>query len=595
MTLSKTSVQPIDLDDLERQLREVAVSSLPQKNDDPLAELARIVGRDKAGLRSIAGGRSNAPEPAPYRAGAHEGQVSEVRPGASDADRSEFDLETSIKDALRADRSHDAVQDEADDQQDLAQDLAFDQAEGAPEDEAAQYSEEYEEQPYEDEGAYAEEGAVSRFDAVAQVPGIPGATAPRASTGRNFMSPRALALAVPLLFIAIGVGAAVLMRGGPIVRSGGDAPVIKADDAPVKIQPANAASGDQTPSQTALGAADASGKPSQVVLARPEQPVDVVAAVKSAQPGDSSVAQPPPSSGIVIVAGPGAASAPAASQPSAAAGGVAAAPASASPAASAPAPAPAAAPMPTAAANVPLPDLPQPAAQASVFGTPHRVSTVSVKPDGTIVSNGKPRVDAAPPVKPVTVASADATGSAAAPAATGSVTPAAKKPADTTRAKPTPIAADDQQAAKAAKPLIRPAKAKPADAPQVDHSADQAANAGAPMSITPQGRRGRTQLASATPAQSAATASDASSNAAGGSSFSVQLASSPSESEARATLSRLQKQFPSALGGGSVRRADLGGKGVYYRVRVGPLSRDAADKICSQLKAGGADCILTRG
>jgi hypothetical protein len=30
-------------------------------------------------------------------------------------------------------------------------------------------------------------------------------------------------------------------------------------------------------------------------------------------------------------------------------------------------------------------------------------------------------------------------------------------------------------------------------------------------------------------------------------------------------------------------------------VRVGPLSREAADKICTQLKAGGAVCILTRG
>ena len=46
MTLSKNSVQPLDLDDLERQLREVAVSSIPRKSDDPLAELARIVGRD---------------------------------------------------------------------------------------------------------------------------------------------------------------------------------------------------------------------------------------------------------------------------------------------------------------------------------------------------------------------------------------------------------------------------------------------------------------------------------------------------------------------------------------------------------------------
>src|SRR5215471_18251879 len=58
MTVTKKSVQSIDLDDLERQLREVAVSSLPnKKTDDPLSELARIVGRERP-LRSIVGGRA---------------------------------------------------------------------------------------------------------------------------------------------------------------------------------------------------------------------------------------------------------------------------------------------------------------------------------------------------------------------------------------------------------------------------------------------------------------------------------------------------------------------------------------------------------
>jgi hypothetical protein len=60
-------------------------------------------------------------------------------------------------------------------------------------------------------------------------------------------------------------------------------------------------------------------------------------------------------------------------------------------------------------------------------------------------------------------------------------------------------------------------------------------------------------------------------------------------------LARLQKQFPNALSGGSVRREDLGKFGVFYRVRVGPLSRDAADKVCAQLKAGGASCAISGG
>jgi hypothetical protein len=598
MTLSKASVQPIDLDDLERQLREVAVSSLPKRSDDPLAELARIVGRDKS-LRSIVGGRAQASQPALLQAGANDSagvkpqldksQLGE-RSAAAPSAQAELDLESSIKEAFRTDQPHDATAD--------GPEMAYDEDGAAAEDEPPQYAEEWEEQQAEEDVAYADEGGSSRFDAVEQVPRIPElAVARGASTGRGFMSPRIFALTVPLVLLAmVGVGAAVVMRAGPTSRSVGNAPVIKADETPVKVQPAKAAGSDQTPSQAALDAADPSGKPSQVVVQRPEQPVDVVAAAKGAQPRGAASGQPPSSAGIVIVSGPGTAGGPASPPPPAAAPSKGAAPAAA---AASPAAIPAALPMPTAAANVPLPEPPQPVGQSSVFGTPHRVSTVSVKPDGTIVGNGKPRADASPPPKPAALAMADP-GANAVPASTGSITPSPKKPADTVRAKPSPaVVADDQQAAKAAKPAAKPARAKVADAAPADHVAARASDEGAPLSITPQGRRGRTVVASATPAPNAsprAGAAEAPLNVSrGDSSFSIQLASSPSESDARATLSRLQRQFPAALGGGSVRRADLGGKGIFYRVRVGPLSREAADKICSQVKAGGADCILTRG
>jgi cell division septation protein DedD len=154
------------------------------------------------------------------------------------------------------------------------------------------------------------------------------------------------------------------------------------------------------------------------------------------------------------------------------------------------------------AAGVPLPDLPKRAADSSIFGTPHKVVAVSVKPDATSMSKGKPEVAPLPPAKPRTLASADTTA------------------------------------------LV---KTKP---------------------------------------------SDARANAPGASSFSIQLASSQSKSDAVATLSRLQKQFPDVLGGGSIHRADGGGTGVLYRVQVGSLSRDAADKACSRLKASGENCIV---
>ncbi len=582
MTSSKNSVQPLDLDDLERQLREVAVSSIPRKSDDPLAELARIVGRDNPPRATSGEAQSSAAFP--YRAAS--------AAGARESDPA-FDLEASIKDALGADPAYRLADDEA-------EEPAFeeDEHEIADEDEAHLPSRGWEEENDEDDAAYA--GEAGNFDDIEQVPGMPEEAAADAPARRGFISPRALALAAPLVLIGLGVGAAVVMRTGPMSRITGEAPVIKADDTPVKVLPTKAAGDQETPSETALGAADPSGKPSQVVLAGAEQPVDVVAAAKAAQPRDPVAAQPPAGSGIVILSGQGAGNASASASPG-----------------PAPSAAPSTQPMPTAAANVALPEPPQPAAQTSGFGTLHRVSTVAVKPDGTIVPNSKPKVEAKLDVKPdprneakpevkadaapaaakppMTVASAETTPPANAASATTSATPAAKKPADATHAKPSAVvAADDQQgtqSTKPSKPAAKPAKPKPAETA----SAAQQGGTGAPLSITPQ-NKGRTTIARAEPVnpETAASASDTAASAASHGAF-AQVASSQSESDARATLARLQKQFPNELGAGAIHRADLGSKGIYYRVQVGPLSREAADKICTQIKAGGAQCIRTGG
>jgi SPOR domain len=594
MTSSKNSVQPLDLDDLERQLREVAVSSIPRKSDDPLAELARIVGRDNP--PRAASGEAQSPAASPYRAG--------TAAGMRESDRA-FDLEASIKDALGAEPAYRLADDEA-------EEPAFeeDEHEIPDEEEAHSSSRDWEEENYDADAAYA--GEAGGFDDIEQVPGMPGEVAPDAPARRGFISPRALALAVPLVLIGVGVGAAVVMRAGPMSRITGEAPVIKADDTPVKVLPTKTAGDQETPSETALGAADPSGKASQVVLAGAEQPVDVVAAAKAAQPRDPVAAQPPAGSGIVILSGQGA--------------GNASAPADAS-ASSGPAPsaAPSTRPLPTAAANVALPEPPQPAAQISGFGTVHRVMTVAVKPDEPTVPNSKPKVEAkldakaeprneakpevkadvapAPAKPPMTMASAETTPPASAVLATTSATPAAKKPADATHAKPSAVvSADDQQAAQSAKPskpVAKPVKPKPAESA----SAGEQGGTGAPLSITPQSNKGRATIARAEPvnpeaAASAsnptASASDPTASAASHGAF-AQVASSQSESDARATLARLQKQFPNELGGGAIHRADLGSKGIYYRVQVGPLSREAADKICTQIKAGGAQCIRTGG
>lgn len=76
-----------------------------------------------------------------------------------------------------------------------------------------------------------------------------------------------------------------------------------------------------------------------------------------------------------------------------------------------------------------------------------------------------------------------------------------------------------------------------------------------------------------------------------GGKFSVQAGASPSEAEANALSSRLQKMGFSAY----VVRADLGAKGVWYRVRTGSFdSESEARKTMSDLKAKGIDCFIAR-
>jgi cell division septation protein DedD len=77
--------------------------------------------------------------------------------------------------------------------------------------------------------------------------------------------------------------------------------------------------------------------------------------------------------------------------------------------------------------------------------------------------------------------------------------------------------------------------------------------------------------------------------------FLVQVSSQRKESEAQAALRGLQAKYPNVLGGqpSTIRRAELGERGVFYRAMVGPFaSRDQATQLCASLKAAGGDCIV---
>lgn len=76
----------------------------------------------------------------------------------------------------------------------------------------------------------------------------------------------------------------------------------------------------------------------------------------------------------------------------------------------------------------------------------------------------------------------------------------------------------------------------------------------------------------------------------------IQLASLPDQAIAKATMAKLQTQYASTLGATQLRlvKADLGAKGVYYRIQSQPVAQARAKSLCAAIKANKAGCILVR-
>ena len=75
----------------------------------------------------------------------------------------------------------------------------------------------------------------------------------------------------------------------------------------------------------------------------------------------------------------------------------------------------------------------------------------------------------------------------------------------------------------------------------------------------------------------------------------VQIASLPSEADANAHVKAATARYGDLFGGNKlvVQRADLGQKGVRFRVRLPAASLSDANSICAQIKAQGGDCFAT--
>jgi cell division septation protein DedD len=77
----------------------------------------------------------------------------------------------------------------------------------------------------------------------------------------------------------------------------------------------------------------------------------------------------------------------------------------------------------------------------------------------------------------------------------------------------------------------------------------------------------------------------------------VQLASVKSDDGARKEWARMQRAHPDLLGDLelSVQSADLGERGIFFRIRTGPFpNRATARDMCWQIKAAKLDCLVVR-
>ncbi len=77
----------------------------------------------------------------------------------------------------------------------------------------------------------------------------------------------------------------------------------------------------------------------------------------------------------------------------------------------------------------------------------------------------------------------------------------------------------------------------------------------------------------------------------------IQLGSVKTATGAADEWSKLQKKYPSELAGLEyrVQRADLGERGVFYRIQAGPISGEDAGSLCDSIKAQSPGaCLVTK-
>jgi hypothetical protein len=527
MSESAAKRQPIDLDEFERRLR--GPSPATRSDDDPLAELARLVN-----MGSPFGQPRNAPPVEPPAPAAPQLRV--VEPSLPPEPEFEPQMRAPDPQAYEeppvavkpqaepyfeaAPELRGSVQEPAIDFGRLEQDLqrfaepavapTYAQPQGRPQQD---WADEYPAPT----NAMARESVPQLDDqAIAPPPAFLADEEPKPRNSRRMIYLATAGLAVVLGAVAL----TLVARGGG--KTGGEPPTILAATGPAKVQPANPGGANvATQPSSVLDRSQGDRISASRVVSREEQPVDLAAAAPA-------VSRPQP---VVPMARP--------DQPFNTGAPIAA---------------------PTTAST-----------NASGFPEPKRVKTVSVRPDGTVISPDSAAAPAAPvPARP-SIAAVPPNPSAARPAPAPAVAPpAAAKP----------VAATSSTAAATPKATTRVANAPAQDG-------DAAAGTPASPSIRTAAARPTASTPSATPA--------AVTTGGGSGGYSVQLAAAPSEAEAKSAITRLQSRFASELGGRrpAIVKATVGEKSIY-RVRVSGLSKDDAGKLCSSIQSSGGQCFVAK-
>ena len=415
------------------------------------------------------------------------------------------------------------------------------------------------------------------FGASLDVPNAPMAS--RNGSGRSYL----IAAGLGALALVGGIGAFALTRPGDPSRTAANAPVVlKADPAPVKIVP-ETPGGKVVPNQDIAVFDNAAG-------ANPPETMQTELVSKTEAPLDLAEKAAP----RVVLPGPAKADTAMETETAALA------------------PADSGAKSEERVAE-------QSADDASLIKTevasvsPKKVRTMVVKSDGSLEERAAP-VAAPAPVEPVmaaptesavpaktvqtsavlpeeavgTVAKADETAPAApediaATQAVAAAAPAAEAPPAAAEAKPVvksvKVKKITQKAAKAE--ALREVAA--ANIPLVDgRPSDQPVTIVAKTGKTPQAAEEAAALA---PEPAAA-----------GGGYVIQIASAPSPDAAQATYASLNRKFGNVIGGKNmkIQKADIPGKGTFYRVRIAAGSKKEAAALCAKYKSAGGQCLVAR-